>query len=132
MVTPPALSPITQRRFGSISVELRDSWSGNGFPNIVFEVLNAGANPADQRCRYHTAAHCQRINNKIAETGMPAWDKQLCDLNGTREDHEQDREPTTHSVVTQTKCKSCDQINRKMLQVMGCNGFRPQSGRHHR
>ena len=37
---------------------------------------------------------------------MPARDEQLCDLNGTREDHEQDREPTTPSVVAQTKCKS--------------------------
>src|SRR5208282_6779475 len=95
-------------------------------------MLSAGANPADQRYGHHTAAHCQSIDNEIAQAGMPALDEQLCDLNGTREDHEQDREPTTPSVVAQTKCKSGGQINRKMLEVMGCNGFRPQIGRHYR
>ena len=49
----------------------------------LFEVLNADAKPPDQRYRHHAAAHCQGIDDKIAQARMPARDKQLCDLNGT-------------------------------------------------
>ncbi len=49
--------------------------------------LGAITNTADQHRSQHANAHCQRVDNKIAHTRVPAWYEQLRNFYRSGEGH---------------------------------------------
>jgi len=61
---------------------------------------------------------------------MPSRHEQLCNLNGTAEDDEEDCQQIMPSPKTQSECESSGCVNYEMFEAVGRAGFGPQAGRN--